>query len=68
MFAADSDNIFFAHSIMQKIKLKNQINIAMEKVGSNYLTAGMMIKNFKATVKQFIAQNKAYSFMSFIYR
>ena len=66
MFAADSDNIFFAHSIMQKIKLKNQINIAMEKVESNYLTAGMMIKNFKATFKQFIAQNKAYSFMSFI--
>ena len=64
VFAADSDYIFFAHSVMQKIQLNNQINIAMKKVGSKNLTAGMLSKNFKATVKQFIAQNKAYSFMN----
>ena len=36
----------------------------MKNVGSNILTAGKMNKNFKANVKQFIAQNKAYSVMN----
>ena len=28
------------------------------------MTAGMLSKNFKATVKQFIEENKGYSFMN----
>ena len=49
---------------MQKIQLNNQINITLKKVGSNNLTTGMLSNNFNATVKQFKAQNKAYSFMN----
>ena len=49
---------------MQKIQLNDQISIAMRKITSNSLNAGMLSSNFKATVQQFIAQDKAYSFMS----
>ena len=65
-FASDPDYIFFAHSVMQKIQLNDQISIAMRKITSNSLNAGMLSSNFKATVQQFIAQDKAYSFMSSI--
>ena len=49
---------------MQKIQLNDQINIAMKKIVSDNLNAEMLSKNFKATVHQFIAQDKVYSFMS----
>ena len=49
--ASDSDYIFFAHSITQRIQLNNEINIAMKKVASNTLTAGILSKNFKETVR-----------------
>ena len=65
-FASDSDYIFFAHSVMQRIYLNNQINIAMRKVSANTLTARMLSKNFKNTVKQFIAHDNAYAFMNTI--
>ena len=65
-FASDSDYIFFAHSVMQRIYLNNQINIAMRKVSANTLTAGMLSKNFKNTVKEFIAHDNAYAFMNTI--
>ena len=51
---------------MQKIQLNDQINIAMKKIASDSLNAGKLSKNFKATIQQFIAQDKAYSFMSSI--
>ena len=51
---------------MQKIQLNDQISIAMRKITSNSLNAGMLSNNFKATVQQFIAQDKACSFMSSI--
>ena len=51
---------------MQKIQLNDQINIAMEKIVSDSLNAGKLSKNFKATIQQFIAQDKVYSFMSSI--
>ena len=51
---------------MQKIQLNDQINTAMRKIASDSLNAGKLIKNFKATIQQFIAQDKAYSFMSSI--
>ena len=38
----------------------------MKKVACSTLTAGMLSKNFKETVNQFIARDKAYSFMSAI--
>ena len=65
-FAAHSDYIFFAHSVLQKIQLSSPINIAMKKVISNNLTAGMFSKNFKQRVKELIARDKTFSFMSSI--
>ena len=47
---------------MQKIQLNDQINIAMKKIASDSLNAGQLIKNFKATIQQFIPHDKAYSF------
>ena len=38
----------------------------MQKVKPNNLTAGMLSQNFKETVKSFVANDKAYSFMSAI--
>ena len=35
----------------------------MKKIASNSLNAGKLSKNLKATIKQFIAQDKAHSFM-----
>lgn len=64
MLAADSDYISFANSAMQKIQLNNQMSIVIKRVGSKKLTTEILSKNFKATFKQFIAQNNAYSFMN----
>ena len=55
-FASDNDYIFFAHTVLQKVQLSSQINIAMKKVLSNDLTAGMLSKNFKQRVQEFIAK------------
>ena len=57
---------FFAHTVLQKVQLSSHINIAMKKVLSNDLTAGMLSKNFKQRVQEFIAKHKAFSFMSSI--
>ena len=65
-FVSDTDYIFFTNAVMQKIQLNDQINIAMKKVASDSLNAGKLSKNFKATIQQFIAQDKVYSFMSSI--
>ena len=65
-FASDSDYIFYVHSVLQKLQLNSQINIAMRKVACSPLTAGTLSKNFKKTVNQFIARDKAYSFMNAI--
>ena len=62
-FASDSDYIFFAHVVMQKSNLNDQISLTMRKVASDNQNAGMLSKSFNATVHQFIAQDKAYSFM-----
>ena len=65
-FAADSDYIFFEQSVLQKVQLSSEINIAMKKVISNNLTAGMLSKSFKQKVKELIAKDKAFSIMSSI--
>ena len=49
---------------MQSVNLNNQTNIAMRKVASNNLTAGMLCSNFKEKVKDFIASDQAFTFMS----
>ena len=45
-FAADSDYIFYALSVMLQLNLNSQINIAMKKVCSKQLTAGMLSSQF----------------------
>ena len=65
-FASDNDYVFFAHTVLQKVQLSSEINIAMKKGLSNHLTAGMLGKNFKQRVQEFIAKDKAFSFMSSI--
>ena len=51
---------------MQSVNLNNQINIAMRKVVSYNLTEGMLCNNFKKKVKDFIASNQGFTFMSTI--
>ena len=67
-FALDNDYIFFCTLVLQKVQLSSQINIAMKKVLSHDSTARILSKNFKKTVQEFIAKNKAFSFMSYIKR
>ena len=55
-FASDNDHIFFAHAVLQKVQLGSQNNITMKKVLSKDLTAGMLGKNFKQRVQEFIAK------------
>ena len=57
-FSSDSDYIFFAHSVIQKLNFKNQINIAMRKVASDQSTAGILSINLNEKVKEFIARIK----------
>ena len=40
-FAADSEYLCFPHSVLQKVQLSSQRSIAMKKVISNNLTAGI---------------------------
>ncbi|XP_066925712.1 uncharacterized protein [Clytia hemisphaerica] len=63
-FASDPDYIFFANFVTQQVSLTNQINVAMRKVAGSNLNAGMLSQNFKETVRQFIANDKAFAFMS----
>ena len=65
-FPSDNDYIIFAHTVSQKLQLSSQINIGMKKVLSNYLTAGMLSKIYKQRVQEFIAKDKAFTFMSSI--
>ena len=65
-FASHNDYIFFAHTVLRKVQLSSQINIAMKKVLSNDLTAEMLSKNFKQRVQEFITKDKTFSFMSSI--
>ena len=61
-FAADSNYIFYALSVTLQLNLNNQINIAMKKVCTNRLTAGMLSINFSDTVKSFIAKDEGFNF------
>jgi len=63
-FASDTDYIFFAHAVNQHLNLNSRINIAMQKVRADGITAGMMSSNFKERVKSFIASDDAFTFMN----
>ena len=65
-FASDSDYIFFSHQVLQQLKLKSNINIAMKKVTCNKMTAGMLQHNFQESVKNYISSDNAYRFMKTI--
>lgn len=58
--------IFSAHAILLKIKLNDQINTAISNVTSDSLPAGMLRKNFKDTVRQFVVSDKTYSFIHLV--
>ena len=64
-FASGSDYIFLA-IVMQRIYLNDQMSISIKKTVSDNPNTGMLSKNFKATLHQFIAQDKAYTFISSI--
>ena len=66
LFASDPDFIFFALSTTQQLKLKSQINVAMKKVCSGNLIAGLLSQNFSERVKSLIKKDEAYHFMSTI--
>ena len=51
---------------MKKIQLNDQINIAVIKIASDILKTEKLSKTFQTTIQQFIAQDKAYSFISSI--
>ena len=53
---------------MQQMQMSNQINVAVRKVVATDLTAGMLSRNCKKTVQQFIASVEAVSFMNTIKR
>ena len=53
-FAENSDYIFSVYSVLQKVQLSSQINIAMKKI-SNNLSVGLLSKNFKQRVKELMA-------------
>ena len=65
-FSSDSDYIFFAQSVIEKLNLGNQTNTAMRKVTSNQLTACMLSRNFNEKIKEFIASDQAFTFKNSI--
>ena len=65
-FASESDYVFFAHAVYQHLNMTSRINIAMRKVCSNQLTAGVLSRNFKETISSCVANDQAFSFMSTI--
>ena len=66
IFASDLDYIFFALSVTQQLKLQSQINIALKKICSGHLTAGVLYQNFSERVKSFIVNSEAYDFINTI--
>ena len=66
LFASDPDFIFFALSIIQQLKLQSQINVAMKKVCSGSLTAGVLSQKYLERVKSFIVKDKVYHSISTI--
>ena len=66
IFATDPDHIFHVLSLTQWQKLNSQINVALRKVCSDRMTAGMLSNNFSETVQTLVAKDKACRFMNSI--
>ena len=66
IFSSCVDYIFFAQFVLQKLNLNSKINIAMKKISSSNITAGMLSKNFKKTVESLVTSDKGYVFMNSI--
>ena len=64
LFASDADYIFYALSISQQLKLTSRINIALKRVCAPNLTAVMLSQKFSEKVRDIIASDHAYQFMS----
>ena len=62
-FASDS-GLYILCAFSYAASKPRQINIAMKKMCTNQLTAGMLSNNFADTVNSFIANDRGYSFMS----
>ena len=55
---------FFARNILQNVSLQQQINIAMRKVTGVVNTGSFKRMKFRETVKDFLANDQAFSFMN----
>ena len=63
-FAGDPDYIFFARSIVEQCHLKSLINIALQKIRCSELTASSIKGNYKESIKQLLANDNGFSFMT----
>ena len=63
-FSSDSDYLFFAHSVIQKLNLSSQIIIAMRKVATKKLRTGMLASDFSEKINDFISSNNAFTLMN----
>ena len=66
IFASETDYIFYALSVTKELKINSQINIALKKICTGELTAGMLKNNFSDTVSSFLSKDDAYQFMGTI--
>ena len=48
------------------LNIRNQINVAMCKVSGYNINAGMLTNNFKETVRNFVVNVEAYTFMNIV--
>ena len=53
---------------MQHLKLNSSINIAMQKIKSNNLTACILSQNYTERIKLLIANDEAFNFMNTLKR
>ena len=66
MFVSDPNYIFYLLSVTQQQKLNSEIRVALRKVCSRCMTAGMLSKKICETVETLLAKDKAYRYMNSI--
>ena len=66
MFASDSDYICYGLSVTQQLKLNSEINIALRKVCTGTVTAGMLSQSFAEAIQSFVGKDEAYRFTNTI--
>lgn len=55
---------FFANFVSQQLYLRNQINVTICKVSGSNINVGMLTDDFKERVRNFVVNDKAYTFMN----